>query len=61
MADGVLMGLKPREMVILAVGPYPSEKYDVNWDDDIPNGKIKVMFQSPPTIDLMGSNGFSLF
>ena len=21
----------------------------VNWDDDIPNGKMKVMFQSPPT------------
>ena len=31
---------------------YPSEKYDfVNWDDDdLPiYGKIKVMFQSPPT------------
>ena len=30
----------------------PSEKYEfVSWNDDIPNddGKIKVMFQSPPT------------
>ena len=37
---------------ILVGGFNPSEKYEfVNWDDDIPKsyGKIKVMFQSPPT------------
>ena len=30
---------------------YPSEKYEfVNWDDDSQlNGKLKSMFQSPPT------------
>ena len=29
----------------------PMKKMKVNWDDDIPSisGKIKVMFQSPPT------------
>ena len=29
----------------------PLKNMKVNWDDDIPNsnGKIKVMFQSPPT------------
>ena len=31
----------------LVVEPYPSEKYaSVNWDDAIPNGKMKFMFQS---------------
>ena len=36
---------------------HPSEKYEfVNWDDDIPNGKIQVMFQEnhqPVTEDLL--------
>jgi hypothetical protein len=38
-------------IIWLVVEPYPSEKYDfVSWDDfSIPYGKIKFMFQSPPT------------
>ena len=46
------------QIYILVGGSNPSEKYEfVNWDDDIPNinGKIKVMFQSPPT-SIVGSN-----
>ena len=38
----------------LVGGFNPLENMKVNWDDDIPNidGKIKVMFQSPPTSDI---------
>ena len=32
------------------LNPTPLESMRVSWDDEIPNyGKVKVMFQSPPT------------
>ena len=34
------------QFIWLVVGPNPSEKIRVNWDDDIPNTWKKKMFQT---------------
>ena len=42
-------GFSDTETGPLVGGFNPSEKYEfVNWDDDILNWEMKVMFQSPP-------------
>ena len=35
----------PLRLMIIGFDTHPSEF--VNWDDEIPNGKMKCMFQSP--------------